>query len=163
MHPTDPILIALLPKPADLERARAGVYRIPLASAPPALDKASALALYQPSSFGEGRWQVQWWGPVLGTETLPRREIVPEEPTHRRANELYLRVRLGPLAPVEPPKHAEKGRRILFIPTSWGAFLAAATLDELLIPAPRPIADSPIFASIWTALEPNNFCLKRIA
>ncbi|HEX8683092.1 MAG TPA: hypothetical protein VF707_12310 [Ardenticatenaceae bacterium] len=153
MNPHDLILIALLPTPVDLERGHAGVYRVPLSFAPPALAQARALAFYQPASFGEGRWQVAWWARIAAMETLPRREIVPEEPTHRRADEPYLRVSLHPLVAVEPPKRATKGRRILFVPTTWAAFQAAETLDELVARAPRPIADSPLYGMIQQQIE----------
>jgi hypothetical protein len=148
MDQHDPILIALLPKPADLHRAREGWYRVPLRHAPAALMRAKALALYQPSSFLEARWQVGHWAPVRGLQEMRRRQLIPEEAEHRRADEMYLCVRLGPLVPVEPPKKSEKGRRLLFVPTTWGEFAAAATLDELLESPVHPIQDSLMYELI---------------
>ena len=146
MNVNDPLLIALLPTPRALALARTrGVYRVPLAHAPATLASAAGLAFYQPASFDEGRWQVAWWAKSSGLEVMTRRELLPDEPDHRRADELYVVVRLGDLQPVEPPKRSEKGRRLLFVPTTWGAFQRAATLDELFERAPRPIADAPLY------------------
>lgn len=149
MEPDTPLLIALLPQPIELTRAQAGWYRVPLEQAPAALTGARALAFYQPGSFGVAhRWQVAWWGSVLAVERCLRRELIPEEPRHRRAGEPYLVVRLAPLVPVAPAKRAARGRRLLFVPTTWGDFQAAPTLDDLLDRAPRPIQDDPLFQII---------------
>ena len=145
MNPQDPILIALLPKPIDLERAHAGWYRVPLRHAPASLMEAKALAFYQPAAFGKARWQVAWWGAIRTLETLRRRELIPEQPNHKRANEWYVCVRLAPLVAIQPPKQAKKGRRLLFVPATWGAFQAAKTLDDLFKRRPRPIADNPLY------------------
>ncbi len=151
MNPNDLLLIALLPKPADLARAHEGWYRVPLAHAPPGLARAKALALYQPTSFEGARWQVSWWGALRSVETLRRRDLLPDEPAHPRAEELYACVRLEPLVAVVPPKRATKGRRLLFVPTTWGAFQAAETLDELIV-RPHPIADDPLYQLIQQQL-----------
>lgn len=148
MNPDDLLLIALLPKPVDLDRARAGWYRVPLRHAPPTLGQAKALAFYQPASFGDERWQVAWWGQVRARETLRRRELLPDEPDHPRADERYVRLWLAPLEPVVPPKRSVKGRRLLFLPVHWGVFQAAPTLDALVETGPRPIADDPLYALI---------------
>ncbi|MGH2541909.1 MAG: hypothetical protein ACRDIB_03875 [Ardenticatenaceae bacterium] len=149
MNPSDLLLIALLPQPVDLERAKAGWYRVPVAHAPATLVRAKALAFYQPASFGaEQRCQVAWWGKVLSVETARRRDLIPEESDHRRAEEWYICVRLVPLIAVEPVKRAEKGRRLLFVPTSWGAFQQATTLDELVASPPHPISDDPLYGLI---------------
>ncbi|MDQ4076082.1 MAG: hypothetical protein M3220_07525 [Chloroflexota bacterium] len=169
MQSQDPILIALLPQPIDLERARDGWYRVPLAHAPAALMRAKALAFYQPASFGDERWQVAWYARVRSVERARRRDLIPEEPTHRRANELYVCVRLAALVPVEPPKQAQKGRRLLFVTTTWGAFQTAKSLDELLARPPRPIADDPLYGIIRQQLadqegiaDPDSTHQKRL-
>ncbi len=148
MEPHESLVVALLPKPEDLNRARAGWYRVPLVHAPDSLARARGIALYQPASFGEARWQVAWWARIRAAETLRRRDLIPDEPSHRRADQWYLCLRLEPLQPVEPPKVATKGRRLLFVPTTWAAFQAAPTLDELVASAPRPVGDNPLYGLI---------------
>lgn len=153
MSPIDLILIALLPTPADLERAQAGWYRLPESAAPSALWDATALAFYQPLSFGEAGLQVVWWGDITGIQRMLRRELLPQEPRHRRADELYLRVGLHPLQKREPPLRTNKARRLLFVPVRRGAFTEAVTLDDLFRPAPRPIVDSLMYQLIQPQLD----------
>jgi hypothetical protein len=153
MSPADLVLIALLPTPADLERAQAGWYRLPESAAPSALWQAKALALYQPRSFGEDGLQVAWWGMITGIERTTRRMLLPDDPTHRRADEVYLRVGLSPLQRRAPPLRASKARRLLFAPVRWGLFESATTLDDLFRPAPRPIVDSLMYQLIQSQLE----------
>jgi hypothetical protein len=153
MQPTDLIIIALLPHPADLERAQAGWYRVPVAAAPAALHEAKAMALYQPRRFGAEGLQVAWWAPIQQIETCLRRDLLPDEPTHPRADEAYLRVNLQPLQPRDPPLRANKARRLLFAPVLWGDFCNATTLDDLFQPTPRPIVDSLMYQLISPQLE----------
>jgi len=153
MEPHDILIISLLPAPADLERARAGWYRVPCQHAPASLAEARALAFYQPTTFAEGRWQVAWWARVTAVEERLRRELIPDEPEHRRADEPYLCIRLSELEPIIPPKQALKGRRLLFVPTTWGAFEAAVTLDELVQQPIRPVSDDPLYAMIHQQIE----------
>jgi hypothetical protein len=153
MHSDDLILIALLPTPADLVRAQGGWYRLPESAAPAALWDAKGLAFYQPRSFGDEALQVAWWGRVMRIRRMVRRELLPDEPNHRRADEIYLRVDLAPLEARTPPLHATKARRLLFAPVRWSAFAEATTLDELFRPAPRPIVDSLMYQLIQPQLE----------
>jgi len=153
MHSDDLLLIALLPAPADLLRAQAGWYRLPESAAPAALWEAKGMAFYQPRSFGEDGLQVMWWGTIERIQRMLRRELLPDEPNHRRADELYLRVELGALERREPPLQASKARRLLFAPVRWGAFCEATTLDDLFRPAPRPIVESLMYQLIQSQLD----------
>jgi hypothetical protein len=151
-----PVLIALLPRPRDLSLAReAGIYRVPVAHAPPALSNAEALAFYQPSSFGEHKWRIEWWAPIKAIGVALRRELLPAEPDHPRAEEPYYRVDLDPLRALMPPVISKKGRRLLFMSTTWGRLRQAGDLADLR--APRPIADDPLYRLIQSQLDPQAF------
>src|SRR5512139_856696 len=93
-----PVLVVVVNDPADLARARdEGWYRIPLARAPQRV-AADYLAFYQTGAFPpDERWQVQHLAPVSGYYLATRRELIPDEPDHPRADALYYRVALGPL------------------------------------------------------------------
>lgn len=153
MQPDDLLLIVLLPRPIDLDRAAEGLYRVPLARAPAVLATARALAFYQTSAFGPARWQISWMAPVRRLESATRRVLVPDEPDHPRADRPYVAARLGRLRAIEPPKRSGRGRRLLFVPVRWGRFLAAPDLDSLLKPAPRPVADAPRYRLLRQQLE----------
>jgi hypothetical protein len=161
LSPADLLLIALLPTPADLERAQAGWYRLPESAAPSALWQAKALALYQPRAFGEEGLQVMWWGMITGIERTTRRALLPDDPTHRRADEVYVRVGLAPLQQRDPPLRGSKARRLLFAPVRWGLFESATTLDDLFRPAPRPIVDSLMYQLIHSQLDGMNDTLPE--
>lgn len=148
-----PVVIALLPRPADLDRARAGAYRVPLARSPAALARARALLFYQPSSFGAARWRIEWCARIRSLEVQPRIVLAPEEPHHPHAAEPYVLVRLFPLEPLEPPLVSERGRRLLFVPTTWGRVRRAGTLDALLAAPPRPIADDLLYRLIRQQID----------
>lgn len=152
MDAATPLLVALLPSPRDLDLAReAGWYRIPAAHAPPALAGVRALAFYQPASFGARRWRIEWWAAVRTVVPTTRAALLPTEPDHPRAAEPYLRVDLGPLHPLDPPLVNQDGRRLLFLPTTWGRLTAAAALSDLR--APQPIADDPLYLLIQSQLD----------
>lgn len=154
MNDADPVLIVLLPHPRDLALAQGGSYRIPMRHAPAALASARALAFYQPASFGEAaRWQVAWWAEVRAVGMQRRRDLLPDEATHPRADEWYAVVALGPLQPFEPPLQASRGRRFLYIPTRWGTLRHCGSLDELLRHAPRPVADDLLYGLIQQQVE----------
>lgn len=151
-----PVLIALLPQPSDLHLAREeGFYRVPVAHAPTALSQARALAFYQPASFGERKWRIEWWAPITIIAVATRRELLPDEPDHPRADELYYRVGLKRVEALEPPVIGQTGRRLLFMTTTWGRLRQAADLSDLR--TPRPIADDPLYRLIQSQLDSQAF------
>ena len=157
--PTDLVLIAYIPRPRDLELARQEQwYRVPKAHAPRLLAHARALAFYQGSRFGPRRWRVEWWAPVLGTREVRRRELLPDEADHPRADEVYVQVLLGPLTPLPRPLTSNRGRRLLFKPTTWGRLVRATTLDDLF--DRRPLRDDPLYRLLQSAWGEALFALS---
>ncbi|GEM_PF-6410793 len=169
LRPDDPVLIAYVPRPRDLALARERRwYRVPAGRAPRALGGARGLAFYQGGRFGEERWRVVWWAPVVGRALVPRRELLPEEPDHPRADEPYVRVDLGPLTPLPRPLVASRGRRLLFKATTWGQLVGATTLDELF-GARRPARAHPLYPvlqALWPEelfhIRPEGPCQLRL-
>src|SRR5687767_2283840 len=91
------VLIAIITRPLDLPLPRdAHWYRLPLAHARRILIPA-VLALYQTAAFGAERWSVRFFAPVRGHELTTRRDLLPAEPNHPRADQPYLEFQLGPL------------------------------------------------------------------
>ena len=115
----------------DFERARdAGWYRIPE-------KKASQgaffeyIAFYFGATFGDQKWGVHYYARRLGHELVSRRDLLPEEADHPRANEAYYKLQLGPLQRREPPIVSLRWRRIAFIHTTWDRFEAAEEINDL--------------------------------
>jgi hypothetical protein len=128
------VLVVVLNDPADLARAReGGWYRIPMSRAPRRI-AADFLAFYLTGAFEPGeRWRVRWLAPVRGYHIVTRRELIPDEPEHPRAGELYYRVALGTLTPLPQPVPSRRLRRITFIPTTLERLLAAEEINDLWV------------------------------
>ena len=126
-----PVLVAVVTQARDLARAQSeGWYRLPLAHAPPRLG-CEVLALYQTGAWGaEGRC-VRWWGWVRQIRLRRRRELLPDEADHPRADALYLSFELGPLRCLARPVPARRLRRVTFIATTWGRLVQADDVAQL--------------------------------
>jgi hypothetical protein len=132
------ILVSILPEQRDLEIARLlGWYRIPLKSAPKVID-VDYLAFYQTGAFGEEhRWKIENICPVRGHELVTRAELFHEEPNHKRANEEYFKISLGPMETLANPITTENWKRITFLYTLGDLFSKAKTVNELVVHSER--------------------------
>lgn len=128
---TTPVLVVVVNNAIDLSRARdEGWYRLPVAHAPAQIG-CEALALYQTGVFGDAGRQVRWWARVLRVGLGQRRELIPSEITHPRAETLYYCFSLGPLRSLPRAVPGRRWRRVTFIPTTWGQLLAAEDVTQL--------------------------------
>ena len=133
----DLVLVALLPKPQDLEIARVlGWYRIPLYAAP-RIFILDYLAFYQPASFGDHKWQIEHYAEYVGHELVMRSELFQMEPKHPRANLEYFKMQLGPLQTLPTPIRAENWKRVTFIFTNGDRLMNAQTLSDLRVVDPE--------------------------
>lgn len=107
-------------------------YRIPLRRAPRQAG-AAFLAFYHTGIFEEERWSIYWYAPVRSVQILPRHILIPDEPAHPRAQELYLRYDLGPLEELPAPIPSRRLRRIVFIPTTLERLLSARDISQLWV------------------------------
>jgi len=131
-HSSDRVLVAIMNNQRDFETARdEGWYRVPLKYAPESTTEAAALAFYFTKAFGDEKWSIRWYAPVRGHELARRRDLLPDEPDHPRADEAYYKLQLGPLMRLEQPIPSLRWRRIAFIETSWDRFTAAEEINDL--------------------------------
>lgn len=134
MHPEDRVLVAVMNNRRDFERVRdQGWYRVPVQHAPPSTAEADYVAFYFTKSFGEERWAIHWYAPVRGHEMTRRRDLLPAEPDHPRADHAYFKLQLGPLERLEPPIVSLRWRRVTFIETTWDRFQMAQEINELYV------------------------------
>ena len=118
LSPDALILVAIIPTPEDLQVARMlGWYRIPARTAPRILN-VDFLAFYQPATFNERRWRVDFLAPVRGHELTTRIELLREESDHPRADQEYYKLQLGSVVPLRSPIKAGKWRRFTFLYTT---------------------------------------------
>jgi len=146
LSPDDLILVAIIPSPEDLQVARIlGWYRIPFRSAPRILN-VDFLAVYQPASFQDHKWRVEFIAPVLGHELATRGELLREEGDHPRADEEYFKIQLGGLCHLGQPILAGDWKRFTFLYTTGEYFRGARELTDLTVkPAER--------RRLWKALR----------
>jgi len=146
MEPEQPddaatVLVAVVTRPRDLQLAREqGWYRVPLARLPRRF-AADYLAFFQTAAFGPERWAVRYYAAVRRYRLATRRELLPDEPAHPRADERYYRVELGPLAALPLPVPAARLRRVTFIATTFGRLRLASDVRDLFAPDPPPPDD----------------------
>jgi hypothetical protein len=142
------VLVAVVNNPDDLRRAASsGWYRIPQRRAPRRLG-ADYLAFYQTGAFGEQdeAQTVTYYAPTRRYHLLTRRELLPDEANHPRADEFYYRIDIGPLQRLPHPVPAGKYRRVTFIHTTLDRLLTAQDVVDLFI------KDDP-FETLWRALR----------
>ncbi len=133
MHPEDRVLVAVMSRPKDLEIARdQGWYRVPLEKAPRGVFS-EYVAFYFTAAFGQQKHAVHYYARCLGHELLTRRELLPDEPDHARADKPYYQLQLGPLQQRVPPIVSLRWRRITFIHTTWDRFEVAEEINDLFI------------------------------
>jgi hypothetical protein len=131
MYPEDRVLVAVMNRQQDFEVARdEGWYRLPEGRAGRGAFF-EYVAFYFTAAFAEQKWAIHYYARNLGHELVTRRELLPEEANHPRADELYYKLQLGSLQKREPPIASLRWRRISFIYTTWDRFQVAEEINDL--------------------------------
>jgi len=105
-------------------------YRIPLFSAPLCVD-ADYLAFYLSGHFSPFGGMVSFYARRTGYELARRHDLLPDEPHHPRANQLYFKLQFRTLEMKTPPILNPTKRPISFIYTDWERFSRATSIAEL--------------------------------
>lgn len=125
------VLVAVMNNRRDFKIAREkGWYRIPLKRAPRQV-AADFLAFYQTAAFDEAKWTVSYVAPVRRYHVVRRRDLLPNEADHPRADDLYYKVEIGALERLPAPVPSQKLRRITFIATTLERLLTAEEIKDL--------------------------------
>ena len=145
------VLVAVLNNAEDLRRAAVeGWYRIPQRRAPKRIG-ADYLAFYQTGAFGEddAAQTVTYYAATRRYRLLTRRELLPDEPEHPRAEDYYYRIDIGPLQRLACPVPALTFHRVTFIHTTLDRLLTADNVRELFR------TEDP-FEQLWGALREHD-------
>jgi hypothetical protein len=154
MLPESSILIALMNNLRDLERARdEHWYRIPVRSAPKFFPP-DYLAFYLTKPFGPDAFSVRWYAQVRGHELVTRRDLLPDEPDHPRADQRYYKLQLGKLIELPHPIPSRSLRRITFILTNGKRLNEAWEINDLFL-GPRE------HDILWRALKEARLQAER--
>jgi len=133
-HAADRVLVGVMREPRDLRIAREkGWYRIPQRNAPECTADAAVLAFYFTAAFKEEKWAIHWYAEVRGHELARRRDLLPDESDHPRAEQPYYKLQIGPLIRREPPIPSLRWRRITFVASTWDRFNAAQEINDLYV------------------------------
>jgi hypothetical protein len=133
MYPEDRVLVAYVPRPSDFDIIRReGWYRIPQRFAPKGLH-AEYLAFYFGSKFGDEKWAIHYYARRAGHELARRRDLLPDEPEHPRADDIYYKIQLEELRKLAQPIVSLRWRRVTFIHTTWDRFQDATEINDLFI------------------------------
>ena len=131
MYPEDRVLVGVIRRQRDLRLAREeGWYRIPVAHWPRDVD-CEIVAFFLSRAFGPLNGGIRCYAEMRGLELACRRDLLPAERDHRRADEVYYRVALGPLVDKQPPVLNPGRRRFAFITSTWERFDAAQDIRDL--------------------------------
>ena len=153
-EPDTPVLVAVLNNLADWARVQTEHwYRIPLNRAPRHM-AAEIVAWYQTKAFGDEGAQIRWYAPIIRCRLATRRELLPNEPEHPRADERYWRLDVGDLQALPRPIPASRFRRVTFIPTRWERLLQARDVTELWL------GDTAL-AELCQTLEAEGFSIAK--
>jgi hypothetical protein len=132
LDPDSVVLVAVITRPEDLAVARdEGWYRLPEQQAA-RLPSPDVLAFYQTAAFGDERWSVRYAALVRGRELALRRELLPGETGHPRAEQAYLKLQLGPLERLPWPIVNLRWHHFTFLVTTGAHLLAARTIHDLV-------------------------------
>jgi hypothetical protein len=133
MYPEDRVLVAYMPSRADFELVqREGWYRIPQRKAPKGV-YAEYFAFYFGRAFGPEKWAIHYYASRLGHELVTRCLLLPDQPDHPRADDVYYKVQLGELHRLDKPISSLRWRRITFLHTTWDRFRDASEINDLFI------------------------------
>ena len=148
-------LVAVMNRRIDLELAHARHwYRIPVRSAPAALDEMRWVAFYLTTPFGRDKWSVRHWASITSIDEVRRIELLPDEPDHPRANDVYYRLALGQIQQRHEPILSRRRRRVVFIPSIWRKFANALEINDLH-------HGSPLEDRLWAAFKQEGIDAER--
>jgi hypothetical protein len=130
-YPDDRVLVGVVNRRRDFEAIRdEGWYRIPLFSAPLCVD-ADYLAFYLSGKFNPYGGMIAFYARRTGFELARRRELLPGESGHPRANQLYFKLQFRTLETKTPPITNPTKRPVSFIYTTWERFNSATVIADL--------------------------------
>jgi hypothetical protein len=133
MNPEDCVLVGVIKRKRDLRYARKeGWYRIPKQQMPRGF-QADYVAFFLSGSATEKSQPsgIYSYAAVNGHELAYRRDLLPREATHKRADKAYYRIALDEICEKNPPILNPTNRPIVFVYTTWDRFIHAAEISDL--------------------------------
>jgi len=116
-------------------------YRIPVAHAP--TRHFDYLAFYETALFGRQGKRIQYYARVLNYQTKRRSDLLPDESSHPKARDYYLRVRIGKIKKLPRPIKNIIPRRVSFGFITLNRLLKSKNILQLynVVPTEQIIGD----------------------
>ncbi len=131
MFAEDRVLVGVINRKRDLEIVLGERwYRIPQNQMKRGIN-AEYIAFFLSKAFGERNGGIHYFADRKGVELLYRRDLLPQEPNHPRANEAYYKIQLGTIHPKVPPVLNTSRRTLSFVYTTWDRFVNATQIRDL--------------------------------
>lgn len=156
MYPEDRVLVGVINRKRDFEKVqREHWYRVPQGQAPKGV-YAEYVAFYLSSAFKELNGGIHYYARRTGVELAYRRDLLPEEPDHPRADNVYHKLQLGDLRRKDPPIRNPTKRPVAFIYTTWDRFEQARVVADLYSDADKYVD------RVFHALERSGIHAERV-
>lgn len=132
MYPDDRVLVGVINRKRDYVHLREDHwYRIPQKRMQRGIHAEYLAFFLSGKVFGEQSGMIPYYARMRGLELAYRRDLLPKEAQHPRANEVYYKVQLGELLEKNPPITNPTRRTISFIFTTWDRFVRAGAISDL--------------------------------
>lgn len=133
MYPDDRVLVGVINRKRDLDYfLKAQWYRVPQHRFPQGIFTeyvAIYLSGYPARKLGQGG--ITYYASLAGIELAYRRDLLPEEAEHQRANDTYYQLQVRDIEGRTPPITNPTKRPISFIFTTWDRFTQAQVIADL--------------------------------
>ncbi len=134
MYPEDRVLVGVVKRKADVEKLKTEHwYRIPVARGPKRVH-AEYIAFYLSQRILEDqqlKGGIYYFARRTGSELVTRRDLLPDEVPHPRADEWYHKLQFAELHRKDPPILNPTNRSVSFIYTTWDRFEKARVIADL--------------------------------
>jgi hypothetical protein len=156
VYPEDRVLVGVISRKRDLEKAQGEHwYRVPQAQASKGIHT-EYVAFFLSRAFGKQNGGIHYYARHTGTELVRRRDLLPQEANHVRADSLYYKLQFGELHRKDPSILNLPQRRFAFIYTTWDRFCEARVIADLY-------SDADHFVDrVFHALEKSGVRAERI-
>jgi hypothetical protein len=132
MFPEDRVLVGAIKRKKDVKIAQAeGWYRIPQQQMPRGVHAEYLAFFLKGRVAGEKVGGIYYFAEVAGVELAYRRDLLPDEAQHPRADDVYYKVQLRNWQPRQSPVLNPTNRVISFIYTTWDRFVHAREISDL--------------------------------
>lgn len=133
MNPEDRVLVGVIRRKRDFEAlATQHWYRIPFGKAPKGIHADWLAFFLSGKTFKEKSGTIGYYARRTGLELVRRRDLLPDEADHARADELYHKIQIDTLQEKNPPiLNQPNPYRFAFIYTTGDRFIAAQHTRDL--------------------------------